>query len=375
MSLDHLILRPLVHCSVSQQSDIHTYTTTEMGVGRALCVSLPFILTAISLVTLLIVGLAGVTGSNISLFEVVPKDLSISLADLQSLTVKKQLSAANLPINVRGDLTEVRSTISSAIDAASNINITAAQLNLADKYNFYLWNFVEVRGNVTTKTAPRFDYASNFTNTSSITNLAAGTGLTISIPGAVQSGLSTFANLIKWTQVVFIIAGVATIITILVGIVAFFSRIGSCITWIMSAISTAAIVSFATLATITSTSVVGILNSAAGSYGVHSSVNTSWLVIIWIGVAAAIASGLFWLFTICCCASSSGRSGKRHSRGGDSEKVIGGKGYQPVHDPFRNEPYVGQQSGIYNQQQYAIPMNNVKTSRAQAYEPYAHHAV
>jgi len=344
------------------------------GVGRALCVSLPFILTAISLVTLLIVGLAGVTGSNLSLFEVVPKDLSISLADLQTLNVKKKRSAANLPINVRG-LPEVRSSISGAIDAASNINITAAQLNLADKYNFYLWNFVEVRGDVTTKTAPRFDYASNFTNTTSITNLAAGTGLTISIPKAVQSGLSAFANLIKWTQVVFIIAGVATIITILVGIAAFFSRIGSCVTWIVSAISTAAIVAFATLATITSTSVVGILTAAAEPFGVHSSVNTTWLVIIWVGVAAAVASGLFWLFTICCCAPSSGRSGKRHSRGGDSEKVIGGKGYQPVHDPFRNEPYAGQQSGIYNQQQHAIPMNNVKTSRAQAYEPYSHHAV
>lgn len=341
------------------------------GVGRVLCVSLPFILTAISLVTLLIVGLAGVTGSNLSLFEVVPKDLSISLADLQALDVTQQLDAAKQSINVRG-LTESASGVSGAIAAASNVNITAAQLNLADKYNFFLWNFVEVRGDVSTKTAPKFNYASNFTNTSSITNLAAGTGITVSLPEAIKSALSVFANLIKWTEVVFIIAGVATVITILVSIAAFFSRIGSCITWIVSAISTAAIIGFAALATITSMSVVGTLKATAERFGVHSSVNITWLVIIWIGVAAAVTSGLFWLFTICCCASSSGRSGKRH---GDSEKIVGGRGYQPVQDPFRNEPYVGQQSGIYNQQQYAIPMNNVKTSRAQAYEPYSHHAV
>lgn len=331
-----------------------------MGVGRVLCVSLPFILTTLSLICLLIVGLAGVTSSNLSLFEVDPKDLSISIADLDALNL--------------GDAGVKRraTPVEDAIDAIGGVNITAAQLNFGDKYSFFLWNYVEVRGDVKTKSAPEFDYASNFTDTSSLSNLTASTGVTVSFPDAVKTGLQAFATLIKWTQVVFIIACGAAAVTILVGLIGFCSRIGSCVTWIVSGISTVAIIAFAALATVTASTVVGVLTASLKNYGVKSSINTSWLAIVWLGAAASLASGLFWLFTVCCCAST---SNKHRSRGGDSEKLVGGKGYQPVQDPFRNEPYGGQQPGAYNQQQYAIPMGNVKTNRAQAYEPYSHHAV
>lgn len=334
------------------------------GVGRVLCVALPFILTAVSLVTLLIVGLAGITGSNLSLFEVAPRDLSINLSDLQKL----DLSGTKARRDIRG----LGSSVTGAIDAVSHTNITAAQLNLADKYNFYLWNFVEVRGDVTTKTSPKFNYASNFTDTSSVGDLAAGTGITVTVPQAVQDGLKLFSTLIKWTQIVFVVAIVATALALLVGLFGFCSRIGSCGTWIISSISTAAIIGFATLATVTATSVVGVLTGVAKPFGVTSSVSTAWLSIIWFGVAAAVASVFFWLLTVCCCASSGGK-GNRHSN--NAEKLTGSKGYQPVRDPFGNEAYAGQQSGIYNQQQYAIPLSNVKTNRAEAYEPYSHHAV
>lgn len=335
-----------------------------MGLGRFCCVALPFILTTISLVCLLIVGLAGVTSSNLHIFEISPKDLSISIQQLENLDFKNKIKDAADKLPGAG---------SDVLDSVSGIKLTAAQLDLGDKYDFYLWNYVEVRGDVTTKSDPQFDYASNFTTDSSISHLNDAIPGDVKIPNGVVDGLKAFATLIKWTQVVFIIACIATAVTVLIGIIGFFSRIGSCITWIVSGISSLAIIGFGALATVTSTAIVGTLNATLKRYGVKSSVNVGWLTIAWIGAAASLAAGIFWLFTICCCASS--RDDKRRSRAGDSEKLLGSSGYQPVQDPFRNDPYVGQQSGIYNQQQHAIPMHNVKSDRTQAYEPYSHHAV
>lgn len=338
-----------------------------MGLGRFCCVALPFILTAVSLVCLLIVGLAGVTSSNLHLFEVNPKNLSISLQDFSNLDFKNKVEDEASKVPGLG-------SIAGNLGAAGNANITAADLGLGDTYDFFLWNYAEVLAGVTTKSPSKFNYAANFTNTTAIEHLSEEAHVTVAIPNAVNDGLKVFATLVKWTEVVFIIACGTTILTILVGIAGFFSRIGSCVTWIVSGLSSIAIIAFAVLATVTSSIVVGTLTASVKRYGVTSSVNVTWLVIAWIGAAASLASGLFWLFSVCCCASS--RGDKRHSRAGDSEKLLGGpRGYQPVRDPFQNEPYLGQQSGVYNQQQHSIPMHNVKNERAQAYEPYSHHAV
>ena len=339
-----------------------------MGVGRALCVALPFILTGISLVTLLIVGLAGVTGSTLSIFEVAPKDLSISLEDLQDLKVNG--NDLKIPQDWLDQL-GFEDSVNDAIDQYGGVNVTAAKLGLGDKYNFYLWNYEETNNGKKVKSDAEFDYASNFTNTSHIGNLAEGTGLTLEVPDEIEDALKVFANLIKWSQIVFCIAVVAAGVALIVGISSFFSRIGSCITWVVSSIATAAIIAFAVLTTVTASVVVGIITAATKNFGVDSSVSTSWLAVIWVGVACAIASWFFWMFTICCCKGSSTKSGKRHSID-DNEKLIGPgpRGYQQVQDPYMHG---SQQSGI-NQPQFSIPMGNVKTSRAQAYEPYSHHA-
>lgn len=337
-----------------------------MGIGRFCCVALPFILTTISLICLLIVGLAGVTSSNLHLFEVAPKDLKITAAQFESLDFKQK---------VKDVADKIPGVDTSDVTAASDFSLTASQLGLGDKYDFFLWNYAELVGDKTTKSKPTFNYASNFTDTSKLEKLTTDAQISVTIPDAVKTGLKTFATLVKWTEVVYVIACITTALTILVGIAGFFSRIGSCFTWMISGLSCFAIIGFATLATVTSSVVVGALTASVKNYGVKSSVNTSWLAVIWIGAAASIASGLFWLFSICCCANA--RKDNRHSRAGDSEKLLGTgtRGYQPVQDPYQNEPYMGQQSGVYNQQQYAIPMHDVKADRAQAYEPYSHHAV
>ena len=342
------------------------------GLGRSFCVSLPFILTAISIICLLIVGLAGVTGSNVSLFEVVPKDLKISIDQLKDVKVGGESLDGLINTDNLKDLGINVEDLENAIAKYGGSEIDAKKLGLGDKYNFYLWNWVEEREGNTIKTKAQFDYARVF-NTTNVGNLADGTGANVEVPESIDNGLKTFATCIKWSEILFMVAIVAHAATLLVGIGACFSRIGSCVTWVVSSVALAALIGFAALTTITASVVVGTLKAAAEPFGVKASVNTAWLAVIWIGVAAGVASGLFWLITMCCCKGSIRGGGKRDSHG-DSEKLMGSmggaRGYQPLHDPHQPP----QQSGIYNQQQYAIPMSNMKASRGNAYEPYSHHA-
>jgi len=326
-----------------------------MAVGRFLCVSLPFLLTAVSLVALLIVGLAGITSSSLPLFTITTKDLSISISDLSSLT----------SVNARS-----LSALTEAATAGLTTNITATDLGLADSYSFALWNFVATTGSVSVKSAAKFNYAANITNTSSITTLAAANGITLATPTAITDALKTFATLVEWTEIVFIVACVLTGVTLLFGLISFCSRIGSCCTFLVSGVSTLAIIAFAALGTVLGSTIVGTLQIGR-RYGITSSLNTTWLVIAWLAAAASLAAGLFWMFTICCCSPEHrARREKHHSTAGGFEKPYGG--YSRVHDPL--VPYPGQESGTYSIPQQSYPMSNVKAHTG-AYEPYSHQAV
>jgi len=134
------------------------------------------------------------------------------------------------------------------------------------------------------------------------------------------------------------------------------------------------------MATVQSSVVIAAIDSTAKAYGVKGSINTSFLATTWLAVAFSIAAGLFWSFTMCCCASEHNKNPRnRRSRGDDSEKLIPTGAYQPIQDPhaFNNTAYVGQQHGVYNApgQEYGVPMHNVKTRAGGAYEPYSHTAI
>jgi hypothetical protein len=87
-----------------------------MGVGRAVCVFLPFALTTLSLMCLLIAGLSGV-GSNRQTFYAFSADfksLSISVPDFNNLS-----QGLNSTLVTTG---------------VASTNLTAAKLGLADSY-------------------------------------------------------------------------------------------------------------------------------------------------------------------------------------------------------------------------------------------------
>jgi hypothetical protein len=339
-----------------------------MGVGRFVCVALPFGLTICSLICILIVMLAGVTNHNLDMFEVNTKNLSISsnsLANLENLITKR----------FTGDLSHL--TGAALENAASSVtagnNITAADLGLAESYKVSLFNYCYQSGTNTTCTKAKFDWASSALNTTAIEKLASSTaGVTVTLPKELSTSLHTFTVVSKWTEVVYIIAFVTCVVELIVGLFGFCSRVGSCCTFLISGISTVAIIAASIMATVQSSVVVGAIDSVAKAYGVHSSINTSFLATTWLAAAFSIGGGLFWMFSMCCCAADHHKRSNRKSRAGDSEKLIPTGQYQRVGEPADHfHPYAGQQQGVY-----APPHNHNKPIRGNgAYEPYAHAAI
>ncbi|QSZ32416.1 hypothetical protein DSL72_001990 [Monilinia vaccinii-corymbosi] len=345
-----------------------------MGVGRLLCVSVPFGLTLASFVCLLMASLAGVTDKSLDIMTVNTANLSISSSTL--LTLQKASSKRGL-----GDLhisaltstatssaeSSVKSAVASGLGLDSAVNITASTLGLANSYQIALWGYCATTGKNTTCTTPKFDWAASSLNTSSINVLATSSGINATLPSDIKQALKTFIVVSKWTQVVYIIALIATAAELFLGIFSICSTAASCVTHIISGFSTTAAIVASIMATALSSITVGAIKTAAKAYGVDASMDTHFLAITWLAVAFSIGSSFFWFFTICCCStssSSSRRGSKKDKSLNDSEKLIPqSTAYQKL-DTLETG-YVGQKHGIYNPQQ---------STRTGAYEPYSHGA-
>lgn len=346
-----------------------------MGFGRFLCVGLPFGLTIASLICLLIASLAGVTDKSLDLFQVNTTNLSISSSTLLSLasSFRKRglgdLTIAALTTSTTSAESALESAIASAIGTNSAVNITAAELGLADSYQVSLWGYCATTGKNTTCTKAKFNWAASSLNTTSIDVLASSTGINATLPSEVTSSLKTFTVVSKWTQVVYLIALIATAAELFLGIFAMCSRAASCVTYIISGFSTTATIAASIMATVLCSVTVGAIKTSAKAYGVEASIDTHFLAITWLAVVFSIASSFFWVFTICCCAADHHKNKKNNRRSlNDQEKLIPQTmAYQKIDGP--ENVYAGQQHGVYHQQQYHQP------TRTGAYEPYSHGAI
>ncbi|KAI9051950.1 hypothetical protein LZ554_004205 [Drepanopeziza brunnea f. sp. 'monogermtubi'] len=341
-----------------------------MGAGRFVCVALPFGLTLASLICILIVMLAGITNKDLDMFEIRTQNLSISSSSLENLV----------------DLTKRDDSLSALTVAALSPNpstdITAADLALADSYKVSLWSYCATTGGKSNCTSPEFNWAATKLNVSTIESTASAlTGMTLKLPSELRSALKTFRVVSRWTQVVYIIAAITCGLELFLGLFGFCSRVGSCFTYIVSGLSTAAIIIASIMATVSSSVVIAAVRSTAKSYGVKGSINTSFLATTWLAVVFSVGAGFFWMFSTCCCASSD-RSSSSKRKSSDQEKLMPTGAYQRVADNTHyNNGFSGQQHGIYNQQpttEYGVPMQNVKpVARGGngAYEPYSHTAI
>lgn len=347
----------------------HITPFTMANLGRFVCVAFPFLLTVASLICILIVALAGVTDKNLDMFDINTQNLSLSTNNLANLASLLKRSPEPVPVPVAAPV-----DITQAINGALNgVNITAAELGLADSYKIDLWTFCSTTGTNTTCPKPKFNYAASAFNASAMEAHASSVaGQSVKLPSELTSALHDFQVLSKWTQIVYIVAFFATVAELVFGLFALCSRIGSCCTWIISGISTLAIILASVLATAGSAIVVGALDKVVKKFGVHAKLNTSFLAITWLAVAFSIAASVFWLASTCCCAPErrERNRNRRNFRGSsDGEKLIGsgalgGNGYERVGDiPGQETGYTG----------YSVPLQNFnKPTRVEgaAYEPY-----
>jgi hypothetical protein len=345
-----------------------------MGVGRFICVGLPFGLTLASLVCILIAMLAGISNKDLDLFEVNTKNLSIASSDLANLAnlLKRDLFTTREGHFSGLTVTALNGAAQTAA-ATGSVNITATDLGLADSYKVSLWNYCAVTGTKANCTSAKFNWAATALNTTAIETLVNSTaGVSVKLPKSLTGALKTFTIFSKWTEVVYIIAVITCAFEIFLSLFAFCSRAGSCITFLISGLSTTTIIAASIMATVEASITVGAIESVSKAYGATSHINTSFLATTWLAVVFSIASGFFWTFTICCCASDHHSKKSRRNRGDDNEKLIPTGAYQRVEETG----YHGaQQTGIYNNQAYATPANNTKTQRGGAYEPYTHSAI
>ncbi|RKF61035.1 putative integral membrane protein [Erysiphe neolycopersici] len=325
-----------------------------MGCGRFICVLLPIALTVASIVSILIVCLAGITNKSLYLFEVTTANFSASPSTLENLAheiFRREVQDSEIPgifprlADQNGGsvdvVTKVAATVGGIVDAKAKFdavtnseggNITAKTLELADKYKVSIWNYCRVTGDESTCIEPKYNWAAVSLNTSDIESRATqAAGSKVTLPNEIDTALSSFVNVSKWTQLFYVIALISGGIELVFGFIAIYSRAGSCLSLFISGVATITVIIASILATAQASVVTATLNSAAKAYDVKSKINTSFLATTWLAVAFSIGAGLFWAVTSCCCAG--GNSTGRRRSNSYVEKPRSNIQYQRMNEP------------------------------------------
>ena len=322
------------------------------------------VLTIASLVCLIIVALGG-TNKNNSSFN--------SLYFFRANTSD---------INIDPSLISLPSSVSNAINEATGVSISdsagsavKSALNIADFYHISLWNYCsgDYAHNSTGGITEDVKYCSPHTNEFWFNPVTVwglnNSNIETLFPTALRDGLNTYRVVAKWMFIAYIVALISTIVEILIGFLALFSRLGSVATTIVSSVSTFFVIAFALTSTILYATLVGTFNSALSKYDIHGSLGRSMYIAIWLSVAFSLASGLFWMLSSCCCSGRSNRikygDGPSRSRFRDAQ---GPYGYEQV-----GEPHSG--GGYKTGPGFQVPLQNrgaATGTTSTAYEPFRH---
>jgi len=247
--------------------------------------------------------LAGISNKSLDMFEIKTQNLSISsssLSNLVDLTKRSPIPGDSLSALTIAGQSPNPSTPSDSLSAltiagqspnpGSSDNITASALGLADSYKVSLWNYCATTGSNTNCTKAKFDWAATTLNTSTVEATASSlTGTTVRLPSELRAALKTFKTFSKWTEVVYIMAFFTCVAELFLGLFGFCSRAGSCLTFIISGVSTLTIIIASIMATVQSSLVIAAVKASARSYGVKGSINTSYLATTWLQLRSVLA--------------------------------------------------------------------------------------
>lgn len=342
-----------------------------------------------SLVCLVLVGLGGTnknnnTYNNYYFFRANTSDITISPSDLP-------ISIPDTPLT-DGILNETTSAVATA-------------LGIYDFYHVSLWNYCA--GNYTTESGNASSVTEKVTYCSERQNAfwfnpvdvwhLNNTNIDHFFSKELRSGLNTYRTVSRWMFIAYVVALISTIVEILVGFTALFSRLGSLATTVVSTVSSIFILGFALTSTILYSTLTGTFNHALTKYNVRGHMGHNMYVAAWLGTAFSLGAGLFWLLSSCCCSGRSDRmkgydkkSGKASGAGWGRRKGSKGVGmpfvgktpyqYNRVESPERGGLSYGEPAGGYpnlshsgQQPHYSSGPVASGGQRQSNYEPFRHH--
>ncbi|KAK4980945.1 hypothetical protein LTR66_010279 [Elasticomyces elasticus] len=293
--------------------------------GRFACIFTPMALTITSLVLTILLLLGGSMQSSGTL-----NSLHFFSADFSNFSVP--------------------GSDSSALAVA----LTAARKNgsIADFYHIHLFNYCSgktVAGANGAAAEEKVDYCSprskdfwfdpvavwdlsgtakiaGATSNIAVVNAAEGnaTAMTNRLLGdAAAKGLDAYRRVAGWMCAAYIASLCLGLATVLLGIFAIFSRIGSMITTIVAVLSTLLLLAATLTSTLLFSSLLLALRALLHPYNTTLSLSRPTLTLDWLAVLLSAAATIFWLFSSCCCSGRSHHAQREAERGDGSESGWG----------------------------------------------------
>lgn len=258
------------------------------------------------------------------------------------------------------------SVLTGALEAAKQ------QLDMKDYYTIYLrgycgWNGKDMYANCS---SPKAFFWFDPITIWGLDSNTTGQAIENVLPESLRTGLATYEKVSKVMSIAYLVAAIATVLTLLIGISAIFSRWGSLITTVFATVSWIFLVAGSAIAIALFASLKTVLNKELEKeYGIVTDIGNKGYVVTWIGSAFALGSGVFWFFSVCCC------SGRDHNPWNPGNKDA--RRTRAERTPYTYErvgsPYLGPQGD------QAVPLGNVGHSgyysqptaqKQTAYEPF-----
>ncbi|KAF1939118.1 integral membrane protein-like protein [Clathrospora elynae] len=324
-------------------------------VGRFACILTPMLLTLASLICFVIVMLGQTPWKgNSAPSTALGRELYFFKADTSNITLDPQTILDKLPDNIQPNN-----------DFLTAIQNSASSKQLKDFYQVGLFSYCEGdKDNATGKetitycSARKFQFHFDPTEVWGLKN----TSVQAILGEKFETGMNAYAKVAGWMNWAFVIVLVLTGVEFVVGFFAVFSRWGSLVTTVVSTAQTIFALAAAITATALYATITGIFESVLRPYNIDASMGKQMLSTLWLAVAFSIASGFFWLASVCCC---SGRS--------PHKKVVVEK------TPYTYErvasPAFGGQQGHQMQSSSQWPKSgHGQEQSGTAYEPFRSHA-
>jgi hypothetical protein len=262
-------------------------------IGRFACIFTPMALTIASLLCLALVFTGQLSKSNET-----SRSLYFFKADTSEFNAHPGENLKDVPgTDIDNKLVDLLKTASTSKD-------------LKDFYTVGLWNYCEgtkdEKSGKETITYCSARKAHFWFNPIEVWGLENANGSAADVFGdELQKGLDTYHKFAGWMFWAFLIAIILTAAEFVVGIFAIFSRWGSLVTTIVSTAQTIFVIAAAGSSTAIYATLTASFNSVLKPMNVDASVGTKMLSVVWLAVAFSIASGFFWLVSVCCCSGKS----------------------------------------------------------------------